>query len=446
LPIPISEQRWGEIQAHLVNRKLSQSYLKQVLDRTPIGSQRLASMMLHFLVGGLRPLTLEEMRIAITIQSHHYTIADTAQPDIYTTIVKVLGPLVRINDSRIFPVPQLKEFLTSLAVPKETPLSATYGVDPRKANLLLADIFISYLLRDDFKQVFSVDHLSDLDSPLSPDLGFLATSSPQSAEDGGSIEQLYNLSEDTMSKDPLVLEAEAYEFIRRQYPFFGYSATRWPAHFSSACSISPPELQNSVLVLSDATSIQGSNWFRFYWLHIEKDLPPHHDFVPIVTASYFGHLTSLKPLVPIKPDSGESGIYWAARRGYVDVVDLLLHERVNPDVKVINGQNALTAAIQFNHLEVVKCLLEDEGFISEQDGYRVNYAPTRGHTPLSIAVKNGHFEVARQLLQHNQIQPNLVDLDQWTPLFWSIGKYHLDVLQLLLIDGRISVNHLDRSG
>lgn len=132
--------------------------------------------------------------------------------------------------------------------------------------------------------------------------------------------------------------------------------------------------------------------------------------------------------------------------GHRDVVDLLLREGVTPDARTLNGQTAFIAAVQFNRLDVVNRLLEDEGFICKEKGYRVNYAMLGGRTPLSIAAGNGLPDVVRNLLQHNRIQPDIADSDQWTPVFWSITGKHLDVLQLLLIDDRISVNHVDKSG
>lgn len=437
-------------------RTLTETY-EHFLHGIPLDSQPLARTLLHFLVGSSRPLTLEEMRIIEAIKSHHHTLADIdeeAQPNIQETIEGVLGPLIRIWDSRIYLVHQsLKEFLTTLSTKTENPLSVLYGVDPCKASLLLGEACVKYLLLDDFrKDLFAMEQASTIDSPLSllPDSPI--ASSSKEADEIGIIEQLWDtldLGDDTMFRDPAAFEAEVCTSVGTLYTFFDYSTMHWAEHFSAACCISPPELQSSVIILSDTTSIQGSNWFRYYWLHSEVNLTRPQDFVPLLTASYFGHSTSLTSLLrqaPIKPDLGESGVYWAARMGHLSVVDLLLREGINPDVKVIDGQNALISAAQFDRVDVVKRLLVDEGFISERDGYRVNYSPIGGRTPLSIAAGNGLVGVVRELLQHSRIQPDLADFDQWTPLFWSIGGKHLDVLQLLITDDRVDVNHLDRFG
>jgi ankyrin repeat protein len=113
----------------------------------------------------------------------------------------------------------------------------------------------------------------------------------------------------------------------------------------------------------------------------------------------------------------------------------------------MDGQTALIAAAQFDRPYIVqKLLLKDDGLISDQSGFRANYAWHRGRTPLSIAAASGFAEVTRLLLAHEHTQPDLPDDDQWTPLFWAISGNHLYLLMVLLSDSRVSANHLDKTG
>ncbi|MCJ1403576.1 hypothetical protein MMC11_006799, partial [Xylographa trunciseda] len=457
---------WVTLVLHLLERSFlaSQRDFKRIIDELPrtlkttyksflrgiaTEYQPLATTLLHFFVGSLRPLTLEEIRILIAMQDHHRNLVEIegdAQPNIQETIEGVLGPLVRIWDSKVYLIHQsLKEFLQNLSAETEDPLSAIYGIDPCKANLVLAKACVSYLLLDDFEQdIFSRDQSSVKDSPTSP----LAVPT-----DEKSFERLwdpFDIGEDTLFKDSAVLESEACISIASQYAFFDYSTKHWAEHFSSASSASSRILKESVLLLSDVSSPRGLNWFRYFWLHTETDLSRPQNFDPFMTASYFGHLTSLEILLqkdnPIEPDIGTRGIFWASRMGHHGVVDLLLREDFNPDLKVVDGQSALIAAVQFNRLAVVMCLLKDDGLISKEEGYRVNHTGMGGRTPLSIAAGNGYIEIVEQVLQHNRVRPDIADFDEWTPLFWSVSGKHWDVIRLLLEDNRISVNHVDRSG
>jgi ankyrin repeat protein len=410
--------------------------------------QPVATRLLHFLVGSSRPLTLSEMRILMAIQEHHRTLAaveEDAQPNIQETIEGVLGPLVRVWDSRIYLVHQsLKEFLQNLATQKENTLSEVYGIDQRRASLVLANICVSYLLLDDFKQdLFSPDQSSVTESPTSSD----AISTEM--EPIETFWDTFDLEEETLFKEPAVLEAEACISIRTRHPLFDYSARHWAEHFSVACSISPPQLQEFVIVLSDASSRQGLNWLRYYWHYAEPSLICPRDFSPLIVASYFGHATSLQSLLtalPIDSHVGATSLYWASRMGHCAAVEILLRKQVDPGAVIIDGQNTLTAAVKFDRPGVVKQLLKDERFMADKKEYGVNCQAIHGRTPLSIAAGSGIVEIVRLLLQHSQIQPDIADFDQWTPPFWSISGKHLNVLEMLVADDRVNVNHVDRSG
>ncbi|KFY25359.1 hypothetical protein V491_01785 [Pseudogymnoascus sp. VKM F-3775] len=457
---------WVMLVLHLLERSLlaSQKDFMRIIDELPNNLtttyehflqgisteyQTLATKLLHFLVGSSRPLTLDEMRILVAIQGHHRTVAEVeedAQPNMQRTIEGVLGPLVRVWDSRIYLVHQsLKEFLQGLSTRTESSLSVTYGIDPSKANLLLARACVSYLLLEDFKDdLFSKDRSDTAGSP---------NSTPMIHNDEGSVEHMwdpFDLGQDDLFKDPEVFEEDACVSITTQYLLFGYAARHWAEHFLSVGSISPPELQESVNLLSNGTSPIGLNWLRFYWHYAEIQLSCPRDFSSVVTASYFGHSSSLKSLlcegISVESDIGAYSIYWASRMGHCDVVDLLLQEGFSPDKRIVDGQNALISAVQSNRLDVVKRLLKDEGLISERNEYRVNFATMGGRTPLSIAAGNGFVDVARQLLQHSQVKPGIPDVSHWTPLFWSVAGKNQDMVQLLITDGRVSVNHTDRSG
>lgn len=118
--------------------------------------------------------------------------------------------------------------------------------------------------------------------------------------------------------------------------------------------------------------------------------------------------------------------------GHQNIVNQFLQQKFSPDVKIIDGQTAFIAAVLLDRLDVVTLLLQDDGLITELNEYRVNHAAINGRTPLSIAAGNGFIDVARELLKHSKIEPDIPDFDKWTPLFWSIGGKHMDVFKLLL--------------
>lgn len=404
--------------------------------------QELASKLLHFLVGSLRPFTLEEIRILLAWQDHHRTVAaveEDGQPNILETIEGILGPMVRISDSRVSLVHQsAKEYLHALSTQKDNPLCAVYGVDPHKASMLLAQVCISYLSLDDFKaDIFSMHQLSVDDLPISTVAQTPELDNTHAFVDPSSI------GEDTILQDPAVVESEACKSIAERYTLFDYSAMHWAGHFSSCSGIRSQALVRSALAISESNDNANLGWFRYYWIHAGLSLANPLEFTPFIIACFYSHLASIKWLLENGPPQDEdalgSGLYWASRMGHRDVVDYLLRNEVQPNSKAVEGQTPLAIAAQFDHVQVVELL-------SEVDGTDVNYRNHRGRTPLSLAAGNGHYEVVRRLLDHQRVQPDLPDYNEWSPLFWAISGKHLGVLKILAADKRVDINHVDKQG
>ncbi|CZT41634.1 uncharacterized protein RSE6_01393 [Rhynchosporium secalis] len=425
---------------------------ERFLQRIPSENQRHASKMLYFIMGSSRPMTLDEMGVLIALsgQSSLQAVKTDMQPNIQETIEEILGPLVRIWKSRIYLVHlSLKEFLLGIAEEPAYPLSSSFGIDSAKSNLLIAESCIRYLLLDDFSyDLFLVEDASSEISPTTPS---------DDSDDTLGLEDLWdpfhigeNGRED-MFIDPVILEAEACTRIEKRYPLFDYAATHWAEHFALGCKSASPELKAAARRLSDARDFPGLNWFRYFWSRSNNNMSYPMDFGPIVTASFFGHHDTVGSLLENSAFldtymSQDRGLSWAARKGHTTIVQKLLDKGANPDVKVADGSTCLIAASQYDRGEVVCLLLDREGRLPNGAGFRVNFTWNRGRTPLSIASENGFLGIVRQLLDHEHVLPDIPDLDQWTPLFYSVFGKHLDVLQTLLSDRDVSPNHLDRTG
>ncbi len=404
--------------------------------------QVLASKLLHFLVGSFRPLTLEELRILLALQDHHQTVAavtEDSQPNILETIEGILGPMVRILDSRVSLVHQsAKEYLQDLSTQKSNPLCTVFGVTAHQANMLLAQACISYLRLDDFnKDTFSMHQLSMEESPTST-----VAQTPE-LDDNYAFADPFDIGEDTILQDPAVVESGACKSIAERYTLFDYSAMHWARHFSSCSEICPQTLVESAMSVSESNGNANIGWFRYYWFYAEVGFDYPLDFTPFIIACFFCHLASIKSLLssgsPPNQDALGRGLYWASRMGHRDVVDYLLRYQVSADSKTVHGQTPLVAAAEFDHVEVVELLLA-------LDNTDVNYRSYRGRTPLSIAAANGHYEVVRRLLDHQRVQPEIPDSNEWTPIFWAISGKYLNILKMLAKDKRVDINHVDKQG
>ncbi len=146
---------------------------------------------------------------------------------------------------------------------------------------------------------------------------------------------------------------------------------------------------------------------------------------PLMWAAATGHANVVKQLLQHAPNNddgvglaaevdsrdniGLTPLMHAAATGHVAVVRLLLEDRrsseMDPDAVASNGGTPLLWAAVHGCGDVVELLLRHlSGLKSEGRGaasalqVAVNRRDNEGATPLALAAKNGHLDVARQLL------------------------------------------------
>jgi len=106
----------------------------------------------------------------------------------------------------------------------------------------------------------------------------------------------------------------------------------------------------------------------------------------------------------------------------------------------IDGKNqarwtALAYACKYNHLDIVKFLIEK--------GAKVNETVNTGSTPLAVALLSGNFSIADYLIQH-KADVNIPDIMGMSPLMWAVKDGNLNVVQYLVEHGA-KVNALNNN-
>jgi ankyrin repeat protein len=104
---------------------------------------------------------------------------------------------------------------------------------------------------------------------------------------------------------------------------------------------------------------------------------------------------------------GRTALHFAARRGYNEVVKLLLDKTAEPKIQDAKGHTALHFAAGYGSKKVVRMLLEvlSKDVIDVQDEY--------GQTALHFATRGkqvgGKYEEVRKLLKDMDADPTLKD-------------------------------------
>ncbi|KAL4884621.1 hypothetical protein BJY04DRAFT_181622 [Aspergillus karnatakaensis] len=322
--------------------------------------------LLHIIVGAARPLTLNEMNVALSIKKSDTSVKDLdlrSTKRFQTLLRDLCGLFVMVVDSKIYLLHQTaREFLLRRRrIEQRSDLPAQrwqHSLVIEESDRILAEICMGYLL------------LTDFDTSSDP--------------------------------DPTM------------YTFLDYSAKRWTFHCQS-----PPLPQEStlesVLKLCNANSKRCRTWWKIYWEWRHDETPRRP--TSLVVTSYFGFEMALKVILRTpgmnlrSKDDIHDGWYaleWAAVHGFEGIVKLLLR---GPPM-------SLGKDLYFPRLK----------------GVRVNEKNKSWQTPLSLAAKEGHEEVAKLLIGKGA-DLELKDMRGQTPLAWAAQKGHLGVVKSLVEAG-----------
>ena len=136
----------------------------------------------------------------------------------------------------------------------------------------------------------------------------------------------------------------------------------------------------------------------------------------LMTAARTGSIEAVRALLAAGADPhaterrGQTALMWAAAEGHNDIVHTLIETGAQVDASLTSGFNALFFAVREGHSDVVATLLDggmdvNELLVRVKDGpdETVNNASFRpvddGMSPLLLAVRNGHFELAIALVR-----------------------------------------------
>eukprot|EP01001_Neometanema_parovale_P010962 NODE_7204_length_783_cov_139.375758_g6964_i0.p1 GENE.NODE_7204_length_783_cov_139.375758_g6964_i0~~NODE_7204_length_783_cov_139.375758_g6964_i0.p1 ORF type:complete len:184 (-),score=35.70 NODE_7204_length_783_cov_139.375758_g6964_i0:158-709(-) len=122
---------------------------------------------------------------------------------------------------------------------------------------------------------------------------------------------------------------------------------------------------------------------------------------------------------------GETPCHYAALRGSVGILELLLGFGADPNVnmkKSYGGATPILIATKLNHVQVVETLLQHQG--------DPNLPDSQGFTPLHIAAREGMLDISKLLICHG-CNVEVPDSMGKTPYFWAKENNHTEIMKLL---------------
>ncbi|KAF3195009.1 hypothetical protein TWF106_005914, partial [Orbilia oligospora] len=327
-----------------------------------------ARKLLHIVTAAARPLTLEEMNLALALEDNHQSYSDlklTPERRFRKNVRELCGLLLTIIDSRIYLLHQtVKEFLiqNDLANAAKNDSIWKHSLQPQDSHRVLANICIRHLFFAEF--------------------------------------EAHPLDNDTIPA----------QYAERNI-FLDYSAKHWATHLRESQNELDDTAIRSIQSLCDASSKRCLTWFRIYWTGTNTNFP--ENFTTLMIASYFGFAKVVRLLTESggidlnsKDDThGRSAISWAAGNGFDIVVALLIRgitsqwkgiwlpvgERVRIDAVDNYGRTPLLHAVWNRHVAVVELLLKA--------GAQADLADNVGGTPLLYAICSGYTDVVEQLVE-----------------------------------------------
>ena len=222
--------------------------------------KRRARKLLCIVIAAVRPLTLNEMNIALAIEDHHISAEDLDLEDkirFEGTVRHLCGLFISVIDEKVYLIHQTaKEFL--LAKTEMCSGAWKYSIEPAASELIVARACVTYLLFVEF----------------SYDLGI-------------------EMKSGTEKESKIKHHTDKHHYL-------GYAASHWAMHYQKAQAKAEHGMLQSILKICNTQSQRFQNWFCIYWTLADGCYGLTPRFISsIMVASYFGHEAVAKLLLEI---------------------------------------------------------------------------------------------------------------------------------------------------
>jgi ankyrin repeat protein len=416
-----------------------ESVYSRLFEQIPLPSRKYAEQVLCIIAGACRPLSLDELSYATTLDledQSEMTLGGLKKRCDPAWILNSLGPLIRTHDlkaeSKVYLVHQsLKDLimrgpptswssLNNLGSTTDTSLTQFDSI-----NNLLASLCIFYLRLSVFEDA-SLFLQEDLDAIL-----------------------------------PYYPESETEEEeVTGPPPFFEYASVHWSVHFKASSKLLSTELIQHSMSLSRPNTHRLFNWSEQYRQHMIQTvgwdpLPPLKAIDPLVTAAFFGHHNVVSTILDdiscnLNPDhSGHNACIWASRNGHSGILKTILSHKAYVSLGRAVLNECLYSATEGDHEHTAKTILN---LMDLEPDEQITFLRGDGSSPLLVAVKYGFFDIAQLLLAKSDISHGGMELlDSAIPTVRhdespKMKLSRVKILEMLVRDVRVDIAARNKRG
>ena len=162
----------------------------------------------------------------------------------------------------------------------------------------------------------------------------------------------------------------------------------------------------------------------------EKEINRRDIGGPLHLAAYDGDIKTARQLIQNEAHVNSKAnlwrvnpLYWAAQKGHIDIVKLLLMSKSKLNIKDRDGLTPLHVATQEGHTKVVELLVNSKAKVNIRDKW--------GHIPLHWATYHGHTDIAKLLIA-NKSKLNVKNKEGDTPLHLATQEGSKETTELLI--------------
>jgi len=153
-----------------------------------------------------------------------------------------------------------------------------------------------------------------------------------------------------------------------------------------------------------------------------------YGFNSVTLCCRMGYVEELKTLIKLGVKINlNSGFIDACRFGHINILKLLLDNKVKTNYLNNNGQSGFMLACSYGHIEIVKLLLEKNNKIKDD-------LNLKNMTALMYSCISNRIDIVKLLIS-NKVNLNKKDLTDFNALMHAVNKNNIEIVELLLDNG-----------